>query len=72
MVAVYKCSLCGEHYRKGRSSSVLAQIYMNSLIVNGDQEPLEGFDGPIYHKSLHTCRNGSLGIGEIIGFETEE
>lgn len=72
MIAVYRCSLCGERYEEGRTSSVLAETFLNLLIARGEAHAsLDGYGGRIYRQTVHKCANGGIGVGDIIGFEPE-
>ena len=73
MEAVYRCSLCGTRYAEGKTSSVLAEAYLQTLLASGEESAsLIGYTGRVYRKTVHRCPDGAFGIGEIIGFRPEE
>ena len=64
---VYKCRLCGETHRNPFLSTdrFLVIGFLVDIEINGSHKTTHS--GTIHETSLHTCKNGGVGISDIQG-----
>lgn len=69
--AMYKCRLCGEEFESAVTTSADIAI-KNMLIVTVQYEPSEYIGPPITKISMHSCKDGSMGLADFLGFRKVE
>jgi hypothetical protein len=64
---VYKCRLCGETERNPFLFTDRFKVIeiLIDIGINGSHETTHS--GPIHETSLHTCKNGGVGVSDIQG-----
>ena len=63
----YKCRLCGEKfYRKSTGDEDVA--IKNMLIVTVGYEMPKYMGTPVTETTMHSCKDGSLGLADFMGF----
>lgn len=66
--AIYKCRLCGEEFSNASTGS--ADIAIKHMVrVTTGIKPLEFIGNPIEETSMHSCKDGSMGLAGFLGFK---
>ena len=69
--AIYKCRLCGEEFVSATTGS--ADIAIKHMVrVTTGIKPLEFIGNPIEETSMHSCKDGSMGMADFLGFRKVE
>lgn len=69
--ASYKCRLCGEEFVSATIRS--ADIVIKQMVrVTTGIKPLEFIGNPIEKTSMHSCKDGSMGLADFLGFRKVE
>ena len=69
--AIYKCRMCGEEFGSAVTTSTDIAI-KHMLIVTVQYKPPEYIGTSVTELSMHSCKDGSLGLADFIGFRKEE
>lgn len=69
--AIYKCRLCGEEFVSAATTSADIAI-KHMLIVTVQYKPLEFIGTPVTKISMHSCKDGSMGLADFLGFRKVE
>ena len=65
--AIYKCRLCGKEFVSAATGS--ADIAIKHMVtVTTGIKPLEFIGNPIEETSMHSCKDGSMGLADFLGF----
>ena len=65
--AIYKCRLCGEEFVSAVTGNAdIAIKHMVSVTVG--YNPTEYIGVPITEKTMHSCKGGSMGMADFLGF----
>lgn len=65
--AIYKCRLCGGKFESAAVKGAEIAI-KHMLIVTTGYTPAEYIGTPITETSMHSCKGGSMGLADFIGF----
>lgn len=69
--AIYKCRLCGEEFVSAATgSSDIARTHM--LIMTVKYQTSEYIGTPTTEISMHSCKDGSMGLADFLGFRKVE
>ena len=69
--AIYKCRLCGKEFVSAATGS--ADIAIKHMVrVTTGIKPLEFIGNPIEETSMHSCKDGSMGLADFLGFRKVE
>ena len=69
--AIYKCRLCGEEFVSAITGN--ADIAIKNMVrVTTGIKPLEFIGNPIEETSMHSCKDGSMGMADFLGFRKVE
>ena len=69
--AIYKCRLCGKEFVSAATGS--ADIAIKHMVrVTTGIKPLEFIGNPIEETSMHSCKDGSMGLADFLGFHKVE
>ena len=70
--AIYKCRLCGEEfYGMSFCESDISTFYAITTFIMGSNSCEMLYKAPpqiIYAKKQHSCKDGSLGLADFMGF----
>ena len=69
--AIYKCRMCGEEF----VSAVTGNAYIaikHMVSVTSGYNPTEYIGAPITEKTMHSCKGGSMGMADFLGFRKVE
>ena len=69
--AIYKCRLCGEEFESAVTTSADIAI-KHMIIVTVQYNPSEYIGTPITEISMHSCKDGSMGLADFLGFRKVE
>ena len=69
--AMYKCRLCGEKFTSASTTSSDIAI-KHILIVTTGYKPSEYIGTPVTELSMHSCKDGSCGLADFLGFRKVE
>lgn len=69
--AIYKCRLCGEEFVSGATTSIDVVI-KNMLNVTIRYEIKQWIGTPVTEISMHSCKDGSMGLADFLGFRKVE
>ena len=65
--AIYKCRLCGEEFVSAVTGN--ADIAIKHMVsVTSGYNPTEYIGAPITEKTMHSCKGGSMGMADFLGF----
>ena len=69
--AIYKCRLCGEEFGSAKTGS--ADIAIKHMVsVTSWSKPTEYIGAPITETTMHSCKGGSMGLADFLGFRKVE
>lgn len=69
--AIYKCRLCEEKFMSAITRNTdIALKHMASITVG--YNPTEYIGGPITGATMHSCKDGSMGLADFLGFKKAE
>ena len=69
--AIYKCRLCGEEFVSAITGN--ADIAIKQMVyVNTGITPIEHIGNLIEKTSMHSCKDGSMGLADFFGFRKVE
>ena len=69
--AIYKCRLCGEEFASAvTGNSDIAIKHMVGVTVG--YNPTEYIGAPITETTMHSCKGGSMGLADFLGFRKVE
>ena len=66
---IYKCRRCGAVIKQMISSNLLTDLIVEMSVMNGLQS-IDKTD--VREHTIHSCKDGNLGITDIIGGEFDE
>ena len=69
--AIYKCRLCGGKFVSASTSSSDVAIE-NMLNVTVGYEIKEWIGNPATETTMHSCKDGSMGLEDFLGFRKVE
>ena len=69
--AIYKCRLCGGEFESCVTTSIDVVI-KNMLNVTVGHEIKQWIGTPVSETSMHSCKNGSFGMADFVGFRKVE
>lgn len=65
--AIYKCRLCGEEFVSASTSNSDVAL-KNMLNITIGCEIKEWIGNPVTELSMHSCKDGSMGLADFLGF----
>ena len=69
--AIYKCRLCVEEFVSAVTGN--ADIAIKHMVsVTSGYNPTEYIGAPITEKTMHSCKDGSMGFADFLGFQKVE
>ena len=69
--AIYKCRLCGEEYVSAVTGN--ADIAIKHMVsVTSGYNPTEYIGATITETTMHSCKGGSMGLSDFLGFRKVE
>lgn len=69
--ATYKCRMCGEEFVSAITGN--ADIAIKQMVkVTIGIKPLEFIGNPITETTMHSCKDGSMGMADFLGFKKIE
>lgn len=69
--AIYKCRLCGEEFESAVTTNADIAI-KHMLIMTVEYKAPEYIGTPITETSMHSCKDGSMGLADFLGFRKVE
>ena len=71
--AIYKCRMCGEEFVSAVTRSADNAIKHMVSVTNGyGYNPTEYIGASITETTMHSCKNGSMGLADFLGFSKVE
>ena len=65
--AIYKCRLCGEEFKAAVTGSADIAI-KNMVIMTAECDAKQKILNPVTKLHMHSCRDGSMGLANFLGF----
>lgn len=69
--AIYKCRLCGEEFVSAITGSADIVI-KNMVIMTAECDVKQKILNPVTKLSMHSCKDGSMGLADFLGFRKVE
>lgn len=69
--AIYKCRLCGEEFETAIMKKDTANLCVNTLAITAHFK-LKSDEISIDRQYIHSCRDGSYGLADFLGFRKSE
>lgn len=69
--AIYKCRLCGEEYVSAIAGSADMAI-KNMVVITVEFDSGQRILNPVTKLSMHSCKDGSMGLADFLGFRKVE
>ena len=69
--AIYKCRLCGEEFVSAATGNEDIAI-KNMVVITAECDLGQRILNPITKLSMHSCKDGSMGLADFLGFRKAE
>ena len=69
--AIYKCRLCGEEFVSAVTGSADIAI-KNMVLMTAECDMKQKIFNPVTKLSMHSCKDGSMGLSDFLGFRKVE
>ena len=69
--ATYKCRLCGEEFVSAATGNEDIAI-KNMVVITAECDLGQRILNPITKLSMHSCKDGSMGLADFLGFRKVE